>query len=562
MRRILSALAVFLMLFSMTLPAFATEATSVTGFATVSADGSCQITITATIRLDYAVEDLAFPIPGDARGVALNGSSAHTRRSGDVLLVDLSRVMGSVAGEFPVSISYTLKDLVAKDELERPTLTLPLLSGFAYPVEKLEFTIALPGIIENKPVFLSGYYSQSIESNLTYSVSQNKITGYIDKELKDQETLTMQLEVTEEMFSGVVFEEWRSNFDRIAMGVLAAAALLYWLFFLRCLPPRRESSTVAPAGFTAGQLGGLIANQGADLTMMVFSWAYLGYLLIHVDHNGRVTLHKRMDMGNERSGFEQKYFRLLFGKRRMVDGTGYHYALLCRRAAAARCVPSELFHKGFQNVRILRILGALMGLFGGVSLGNALAGNAVLGGVLAVLLAVICCAASWLIQDWVRGLHLNGKDSLIIALVCAGLWLLLGIVSGDVLIPALMVGGQLLIGLLYAYGGRRSPSGKQLMSQVLGLRRNLRQKDGEQLKRMLRSDPDYFFTMIPHAMALGCGERFARRFGKRKLSGCPYLTTGMDGHRTAAEWYTLIKSAADTLNLRQKRLPLERLLSK
>ena len=49
--------------------------------------------------------------------------------------------------------------------------------------------------------------------------------------------------------------------------------------------------------------GSRLTFTGADLTMMVFSWAQLGYLVIHLDDNGRVMLHKRMDMGNERSSF-------------------------------------------------------------------------------------------------------------------------------------------------------------------------------------------------------------------------------------------------------------------
>ena len=65
--------------------------------------------------------------------------------------------------------------------------------------------------------------------------------------------------------------------------------------------------------------------------MMVFTWAQLGYLLIQTDSGGKVLLHKRMDMGNERSLFENKIFALLFGSRQAVDATGYPYAKLSRK---------------------------------------------------------------------------------------------------------------------------------------------------------------------------------------------------------------------------------------
>ena len=65
--------------------------------------------------------------------------------------------------------------------------------------------------------------------------------------------------------------------------------------------------------------------------------------------------------------------------------------------------------------------------------------------------------------------------------------------------------------------------------------------------------------MAPYALAMGVHKRFARAFGNRKLSSCPYLTTGMDGHLTAQQWMQLMVRAADSLNSRQKRLPLDRL---
>ena len=53
---------------------------------------------------------------------------------------------------------------------------------------------------------------------------------------------------------------------------------------------------------------------------------------------------------------------------------------------------------------------------------------------------------------------------------------------------------------------------------------------------------------------------FAKRFGKEKIDPCPYLTTGMDGHRTAAEWSELFRRALDAMGDRQRRMPLEKLI--
>ena len=40
---------------------------------------------------------------------------------------------------------------------------------------------------------------------------------------------------------------------------------------------------------------------------------------------------------------------------------------------------------------------------------------------------------------------------------------------------------------------------------------------------------------------------FARRFRGIRLPACPYLTTGMDGHMTAAEWSRLLRDVVTAL---------------
>ena len=73
--------------------------------------------------------------------------------------------------------------------------------------------------------------------------------------------------------------------------------------------------------------------------MLVIAWAQMGYLLIHLDDDGRVLLHRRMTMGNERSDFESQCFRRLFGKRKLVDTGSPYYtdiaAMVSGSAAAA-----------------------------------------------------------------------------------------------------------------------------------------------------------------------------------------------------------------------------------
>ena len=540
----------------------ASSASSVSLSATVSSDGSCQVTVDVSLVLDSAVSELYFPLPRQARNITVNGSSARVTRLGNASNVNITGLVKGVTGNVTLRLQYTLNNLVEYVQLAEASklqLQLPLLSGFSMPVDKMDFTVHLPGAVNAKPVFISGYFQQSIEEDIHALVNGATITGALKTNLKDQETLLMTLDVPEEVFPQNVTKQWSMGIPDAAMVVMAALAVLYWLIFLRCAPLIRSRYAVPPAGCTAGELSCVLTGQGSDLTMMVMSWAQLGYLLIHLGPNGRVTLHKRMDMGNERSSYEMHIFRSLFGKRRTVDGSSYHYAALCRKVAVFPGDVQDYFRRGTGNPRIYRILCAGIGLFGGVSLGMAMAGNALLGFLLVAVMAIFGAVSSWLIQDWIRGLHLRNTPALLIGLGFSALWLIFGFMGKRMNIAACVVGAQLLCGLSWFYGGRRTPNGRRTAAQVLGLRAYLRRLTPADIKQLRRMDPDYFHTMAPYALALGVHKRFAGAFGNRKLPSCPYLTTGMDGHLTAQQWMQLMVRAADSLNARQKRLPLDRL---
>ena len=523
--------------------------------AVLDTDGSCQVSITAILYLD-STDGLTFPVPANARGITLNGKGVSTRPSGEFLLVDLSRMKGS-----SLSLHYTVPNTVTYNEKDRPQLTLHLLCGFSYPMEGLQFFLTLPEAPSANPHFFSGYHQQSI-SGLVWEKSGNQIIGTLDGTLKDHETLSVTIALSEKLFPKSRVEPWSAGLEDTIAFVLMGLALVYWIIFLRCAPHIRRKTGLPPAGCTAGELRCALTGQGADLTMMVMTWAQLGYILIHLQGSGRVTLYKRMDMGNERSAYEVRVFRSLFGKKQRVDGSGYHYARLCRKVAESRGSAQELFRKSSGNPLGLRVLAAGAGIFGGVSVAIGLAGDALLAVLVILIFGIVGGIAAWVIQEWVQGLHLRNKPLMLLSFGVGLGWILLGLLAGEAGLAIGMVVFQLLAGLGWAYCGRRTPIGRQTTSQVLGLRAWLKKIPQEDMDRMENTDPDYFFTMAPYALALGVDKAFAKQFGRNRLSPCPWLTTGMDGHMTALEWNREMRRAADSLDEFQKRLPWDRLMGR
>ncbi len=569
MKRIVTVLlCVVLLAGCLCLPVSAeSAASSVNLLCTVNSEGDCLATMTVNLRLEAAMEKLYFPLPLNAKNISLNNAPVSTSRSAAATLVDISKLSRDYVGELVLRFEYTLPEAVQITKIHEGTaqedwalqLSIPLLSGFDYPVESLNFTITMPpGKMVERPTLTSIYRQTSIESDIPFQVAGSQIIGSTKTVMNDHEGVTLTMIVPEEMFPTVSTYVSEGNPELPYIIAFAVLALLYWILTLRTWPIFRMQTTTPPEGITAGELGCRLTLSGGDLTMMVFSWAQLGYLYISLENNGRVLLYKRMDMGNERSQFENNIYKMLFGTRRVVDATGNTYAKLVRKVQ--RIVPQErsMYHRNSGNVRIFRGLACVCQVLCGVCVAMNMTGVLPLAILLAIILVPFSMVTAWLIQDVAYRTHLRGKVPVLIGFVCILLWIILGLLCGQIWIPLGCVVGQFLYGYLAAYGGRRSELGRHDAGQVLGLRRYVKRLPKNDINRFLRNDPDYYFNYAPYALALGVINPYSRAFGKRKLDQCPYLVTRVTGKRTAEEWGHLLADVADLMDHKARRMQIEK----
>ena len=568
MRRVLLALAALALSVTLfVLPASAESAASrVESQCTVSATGDCFVTTTVTLRMEAVNNGLTFPLPANATGITVNSQSASVIRTASATQVDISRLTGGMTGEFSVLFNYTITDAVRPVKINEGKSTeewvlqleLPLLSGFELPVENLSFVINMPSSeMTNSPVFTSIYRQASVASDLTVRIDGSQIIGSSKVTMNDHDGVTMTMMVPKEMFPTISTYVREGNPELIPMLICIGVALVYWLVFVSCLPLIRRRSTTPPAGLTAGELGCRLTQAGGDLTMMVFSWAQLGYLMIGLEGD-RVLLQKRMDMGNERSAFENKVFHLLFGNRQVVDATGNQYARLHDKVSST--VPSErsLHQKRSGNMKIFRALCCGGQLFAGINVAMNMTDTRFLQILLGVILAVFGVISAWLIQSIPYRTHLRGKVPVYIGFVCLLLWALLGILSGMVWIPLGGALGQFLLGYLAAYGGRRSELGRSDACQILGLRHFLKHMPRDEIVRFLEADPEYFFTLAPYALALGVMKPYAAAFSRRKVGPCPYILLPGKQKQDAEDWGHLMADTADRMDSKARHMMIEK----
>jgi hypothetical protein len=340
----------------------------------------------------------------------------------------------------------------------------------------------------------------------------------------------------------------------VACGVIA---LLYWILFLRCYPLLRVRRNYPPEGITAGEVGSRLTMAGTDLTAMVFSWAQIGYLHIQLDDRGRVWLHRKHDIGNERNPFEAKTFQTLFGRRDIIDGTGARYAAVAQKLQKLNPARKTMVSPKCGNMNIVRWLMCGVQAICGVCFAMNFSGKIAFQVLLVIVLGALGAVSGWLIQSGMYRLHLRFKLPLILSLVVSLLWIGLGIWAGQWLIGLCSVLTQLLAGLMAAYGGRRSDLGRQNATQILGLRHYFRTVERAELVRIQENDPEYFYNLLPYALALGVEVPFARRFGKQKMAPCPYFSCGVLTSLTAEDWTRFFRETVQILDERWRREEIE-----
>ena len=154
-RRLFALILALTLIFGLALTARADNAASaITIYASVTSDGNADISLTARIRIEEAKkESLTFPLPLNATDITLNERGVTFTKTANATWVTLPDTSGFV-GEYLAAFHFTVPNVVTLVE-KKLVLDLPLLSGFEYPIESLNLTVMLPGMIERLPTFKS-----------------------------------------------------------------------------------------------------------------------------------------------------------------------------------------------------------------------------------------------------------------------------------------------------------------------------------------------------------------------------------------------------------------------
>lgn len=541
MRRVLLVI-LCLFLLTTAVSAAETEVSSLEAEVTVNEDGTCDLTLTAEMNFSGSPESFTFPLSEDASKISASGGDYKIRRVDGVRCVIFTSDHG-FTGRQTFTCSYSLPCAVTEEGEEQVfTLRLPE-KGWDHAISSLELHITFPAEISARPVWSSAYYKDIVDNYLNIQIAGQELTAKSNVTFQDQETISMTLSFPQSSFRLRHLPGSITSFGQIAFYALLLMAIVYWAVFLRgkLLLPKQQQHTYGMEA-TAGEIPCQLFGQMPDVAATLAHWGNLGYVAIYRNSSRRIILRKQMEMGNERKPSEQKLFNALFRGSNTCDLQGLRFRTLAKPASVSlrSAWNKRLFRKNSGNPQLLRGLGLLAAFFVCLHLFDAWIGVTAWRWVLIPVLSLLCAALCVLVQRAV--LSIFRPRSLLSYAAGAAAAVLLSVFASQAGCFGLMFLNLLLqvfCGLATIFGGKRTEVGNEQVRQLLGLRKYLKKADEEAIGRLIMTDGQYFYRMLPFADMLGVGRAFCKHFEHWTPEPCPWLTDAKFTPKNAGEFYSL-----------------------
>lgn len=551
MRKTLSVLLCALLCVLLAVPAHAasTEVTQLDAQVAVSDDGTCDISLTATVSFLVSQTEFTVPLSAEADDITASGASYKVKTVDGVESVVFSSRDG-FSGTVTFTCSYRIIGTVADtDGGQRFTLSLPE-KGFSCPMESYTLTVDFPCEISAYPSWHSAYHGVDIDNYLNISVLEGTLSAQSLGRFKDAETLTVTLNFPADTF----------DLRHLPGQTVSVATLLFWLSLLGAVAyrflrlrtkwPQTSMRHTAVNEATAGEIPCQLFGAMPDAMAIFAHWGNLGYLVIRRSRSGRIRLEKRMEMGSERSNAERKLFYSVFQTSDSVDALSPRLRTVCDRVGRSMQVgwARRLYARQSGNPYFLRLLGLISAFLCGLIVFDLLLPVGFLRWIALPVLAVLTAGGAWLVQSTFLRFFGRKRSRALLFGIASGIVLLIFAARADCFLLMLVtLALQGFCALTTVFGGRRTASAMKLAADLLGLRAFLRNGTEDALIRLDRADAQYFYRMLPFAEQLGVGRAFSRRAACLQPESCPWLVDAEGEAKTAADFYRTYRSIAATV---------------
>jgi len=408
--------------------------------------------------------------------------------------------------------------------------------GWEIPINKATFSVTVPCALSDAQIWVTTGRRGSTDQ-VPFSVKNNgssiTITGTVEN-IKAGEAVTIRVQLPDGWYQGARSAwDFRSLFTRlgfIVSMICAALSAVVWFLAGRDRVPIITARFEAPDGLSPLPVGYVADGQvdDKDITSMIYYWADAGYMSIAEPKKNKFEFTKLKDLPKDTPAFERRLFDGFFKRGDKVSikdlersnfaevilNTKVSTGSFFRKERALEDPKSKALSTLFFLVSIVPMAFFILGSFlqeYTVQYGFFLAFPAV----------AFCLINNGIIRSVIRKWYV-AKSKILSVIGCAVPSVLIVIIMSSILafveigfsLPLLLfcVLCSTVTGFFSAIIVRRSEYGNKLLEQILGYREFIQKVTIDELKLMIKDNPDYYYKVLSYAIVLGLEDTWAKKF--------------------------------------------------
>lgn len=471
-----------------------------------------------------------------------------------------------VQGKQTYEISYTL--VIPDDRIEDSDFLFysVLGSGWEVPIRQFSFQINFEKPLSEEAVkefklYSGAYGSETNDLDVTYSIVEDHVSGEAHN-IPPHNSITVFANEKEGYF---VNEYEPSETPGIVLGLLSALAGLGTMITLIFRPRKKPVITVEfypPEGISSAEAGTIVDEKAddKDLQSLIPWFADQGYLTMEQvpDKKGRygkhasLILHKVKDLPATAPIYQKTFFNGLF-----ETGDSVNMQKLPKKFGDAFDVARDQLSGLFTGSRklsegslpaiglmavVILVVAAALAASSPISAGGNLL-PAFFFGVPALAAAVYRISSS--VQDHIRSKGSWVGQAIVLAILgaisMAGAFFCL---KGECILPKVFFAVPVIIWAGICFSGRMVKETDYKIEntgKLLGLKQFIETAELDKLKMLAEENPEYFYNVLPYAMAFGLSDIWAKQF-KDIPTVAPswYYGNDPDVVFSSMYWYTVM----------------------
>lgn len=447
----------------------------------------------------------------------------------------------TITGEKDYNISYDLVHI--KDDAADGDYFYMNLIGteWSTDIAKASVTITFPTDQLSDISLTSGKYNSSSNAlGVSYTQDGNKL--YLQcSDIGENEGITLKLKMPEGTFANAPDEFY--PFLKPAMAILSVLSILVLLisavtFFKygKDKPILPVTEFYPPDNMSPAQIGYVIDRSAddKDVTSLILYWASKGYLTFTRLKGNNYQLTKKRDLDNTRPKYEHDAFNKLWacGSGGTVTNSQLENNYYTSVQAVASAIPLEFINsKSLDDESCTEKSFLIMVLTVASILLPVLVSGIMEGGFISAIMTFLIAAAFAAVPPVIYYFILKKTDDskhkksglkrLSGTFLLAVISLIFVIFSAVVMSISTIftVGFNVLVTLtvyistIFAvFTNKRTDYGQNILERTIGFREFLLTAEKDKLEMLLDENPEYFYNILPYAIALDVTDKWASKF--------------------------------------------------